>query len=327
MSKYIIKRLIYVAFVFFILSIILFGMYKLVPGDPAKMMVDQELAAKDPAKFEQAYQNARKTLGFDKPVYVQYCKWMGKMLTGNFGYSSIYRKDVAEVVKLPLLNTAKLNILNLILVFAITIPLGITTAIKRYSVYDNTVQVLTVIGISLPSFIIALVCIYFFAIKTPIFFISGMATAGADFHGIRLFWDKLHHMLLPLLVMTLFSLASITRYVRGAMIDVLRMDFIRTARAKGLREKVVIYSHAFRNALIPVVTIFTWWFVGIFGGSIIIEQIFLYNGMGQIMIQSLRNQDFALCLTMNMFYIILALAGNLIMDLSYLLVDPRVKLS
>lgn len=327
MLRYILKRLMYVVFVFFILSIILFGIFQMVPGDPAKMMVDPELAGKDPARYQAAYEQARKELGIDKPVYIQYSVWITKMLTGDFGYSSNFRKPVVNIIKAPMLSTVRLNILNLILVFSITIPLGITTAVRKYSAYDNIVQVVTVVGVSMPMFILALVAIYFFAVKIPIFPISGMATPGSEYTGIRLIFDHLKHMALPLIVLTMSSLAGITRFVRGAMIEVLRMDFIRTARAKGLREKVVIYSHAFRNALIPVVTILTAWFIGIFGGSIVIEGTFIWPGMGQLLINSLRQMDFAVVLTMNMFYILLALLGNLIMDLSYMLVDPRVKLS
>ena len=142
-----------------------------------------------------------------------------------------------------------------------------------------------------------------------------------------MYLDGLKYMALPLFVMVFSSLGGITRYVRAAMIDALRMDYIRTARAKGVKEKVVIYSHAFRNALIPVVTILTGWFLSIFSGSVVIERIFLWNGMGKVMLDSLNQQDFAVVLAFQMFYVLLALAGNLIMDLAYCLVDPRVKLT
>ncbi|MEG1804981.1 MAG: ABC transporter permease, partial [Clostridia bacterium] len=139
--------------------------------------------------------------------------------------------------------------------------------------------------------------------------------------------DKMYHMILPVAVMTFSSLGGITRYVRATMIDVLSMDYIRTARAKGLKEKTVIYSHAFRNALIPFVTILTGWFIGIFGGSVVIESIFLWNGIGKVLYDGLMQRDFAVVLAMQMFYVILALLGNLVMDIGYMLVDPRVKLS
>lgn len=223
-------------------------------------------------------------------------------------------------------NTIKLNIYCLIFVFLITIPLGIATAVRKKSIFDNAVQVFSIIGYSLPGFIVALLFIYIFALQLKIFPISGVSTPGFTGTPWEMYLDELKYMALPLIVMVFSSLGGITRYVRAAMIDALRMDYIRTARAKGVKEKVVIYSHAFRNALIPVVTVLTGWFLSIFSGSVVIERIFLWNGMGKVMLDSLNQQDFAVVLAFQMFYVLLALAGNLIMDLAYCLVDPRVKL-
>lgn len=326
MFRYILKRLLYVCFVFVIVSIIMFGIYKLVPGDPARLMVG-EAGSRTPEQYQIAYEAARAKLGLDQPVVLQYFKWFFNMLRGDFGYSTIYRTDVIRIVGDPMKNSMLLSFCTMILVFAITIPLGILTAVKKFSVLDNVVQVGTVVGYSLPSFVISLVCIFIFAIVLPVFPISGVQTPGMTGTPWELLADKLYHMCLPLIVSVLASLGSLTRYVRAAMIDALSQDYIRTARAKGLREKVVIYSHAFRNALVPLVTICTGWLVSIFSGSVIIESIFLWNGIGQVMISSLRQQDFSVVLAMNMFYVVLSLAANLIMDLSYGLVDPRVKLS
>lgn len=223
-------------------------------------------------------------------------------------------------------NTIMLNVWSLIPVFAITIPLGIATAVRRGSRFDSIVQVVTIIGYSLPFFVIALLFIFLFAVKIPIFPISGVQTPGFTGSSIQLFMNKLYHMALPLIVMVFTSLGGLTRYVRATMIEALRMDYIRTARSKGLTEKVVIYSHAFRNALIPFITIMTGWFISIFSGSVVIERTFLWNGMGKVIIDALNQQDFAVSLAMVMFYLILALVGNLLMDLSYGLADPRVKL-
>ena len=328
MSRYIAKRLVYLVFVFFLLSVIVFAIYQFVPGDRAAMMVDESLRTRNPVLYQKMYQQARLDLGLDKPVYVQYFSWIGKMLQGDFGFSSQYRQPVKNIVSAPLWNTVQLNILNLILVFAITIPLGITTAVRKNSTYDNVVQVGTVIGMSIPSFVLALIFICFFAVMIPIFPISGMVTAGASFNGFfDEFIDRVYHMLLPVIVLTVSSLAGITRYIRSAMSDELTKDYIRTARAKGLTEKVVIYSHAFRNSMIIVVSIFAGWFLGIFGGSIAIEQMFLFNGIGLVTIQGLRTQDFSIVMAMNMFYIVISLVGNLLTDICYTLVDPRVKLT
>ena len=291
------------------------------------MMIDSSKQTVDPERYEQMYQDARERLGLDKPVVVQYVSWLGNMLTGDFGFSSQYRRPVAEIVADPIGNTVMLNVASMILVFVITIPLGIITAVKKGSVLDNVVQVGTVIGYSLPSFVIALIFIFLFTKLLPIFPISGVNSAGISGSGFTIFMDKLYHMALPCIVMTFASLGSITRYVRAAMIDVLRQDYIRTARAKGLREKVVIYSHAFRNALIPIVTVLTGWVISVFAGSVVIETIFLWNGIGKVLYDALMQRDFMVVLAMQMFYVVLTLAGNLLMDLAYMLVDPRVKLN
>ena len=248
------------------------------------------------------------------------------MLTGDFGFSTKYKQPVNQIVAAPLENTLMLNLFSLVLAFAITIPLGIVTAVRKNSAFDQTIQVGTIVGYSLPSFVIALVCIYLFAVKMPVFPISGSITAGSTATGMEAFGDRMYHMALPLIVMTLTSLGSITRYTRAAMIDVLSQDYIRTARAKGLREKVVIYSHAFRNALIPLITILTTWLVSAFSGSIVIETIFGWNGIGKLLFDALQQRDFMVVLAMQMFYVLLTLAGNLIMDIGYALVDPRIKL-
>ena len=204
--------------------------------------------------------------------------------------------------------------------------LGIATAVRRNGVFDKAVQVLTIVGYSIPAFIIALLAIFAFAVKIPIFPISGLKTAGSNAAGLQEALDMLWHMTLPVLVMSVSGIGGITRYVRAAMIDVLRMDYIKTARAKGLREKTVIYIHAFRNALIPIVTITTWWIIGLFGGSIVIESVFLIPGLGKMLIDSLMQRDFSVVLTMQMFYVVLSLCGNVLMDIAYTVVDPRVRL-
>ena len=324
--KYVLKRLLYVVFVFLVVSVLMYAIYKAVPGDPVALMLDSSKKQMDPARYEQLYEQTRERLGLDKPIPVQYGVWLGNMLTGDFGFSTKYKQPVNQIVAAPLENTLMLNLFSLVLAFAITIPLGIVTAVRKNSAFDQTIQVGTIVGYSLPSFVIALVCIYLFAVKMPVFPISGSITAGSTATGMEAFGDRMYHMALPLIVMTLTSLGSITRYTRAAMIDVLSQDYIRTARAKGLREKVVIYSHAFRNALIPLITILTTWLVSAFSGSIVNETIFGWNGIGKLLFDALQQRDFMVVLAMQMFYVLLTLAGNLIMDIGYALVDPRIKL-
>lgn len=322
-GRWLVKRLIYIVFVFFIISILMFAIYKALPGDPVKMMMSDNVK---PEVYQQQYDTIRKQLGLDQPVPVQYVKWITNMLRGDFGYSTEYRRAVKDVIGVPMRNTVLLNLFSMVVVFLIAVPLGITQAVKKNSIFDKVVQVITIVGYSVPSFVIALLAIYVFAIRIPVFPISGVKTAGFEGTGIAAFLDAAKHMVLPVLVMSVGGIGSIARYVRASMIDALRMDYIKTARSKGLREKVVIYVHAFRNALIPIVTVTTWWLIGLFGGSIVIESIFLWDGLGKMMISGLNQRDFSVVLAMQMFYVILSLLGNVIMDIAYTLVDPRVRL-
>ena len=325
-GRYLLKRFVYIVFVFFIISILMFAIYKSMPGDPVDIMLGDSKTSMKPDAYQALYDKTVKDLGLDKPLPVQYVAWMGNMLTGEFGYSTQYKQEVINIISAPMINTVLLNILTMIVVFIIAIPLGIVTAVRKNGAFDKTVQVVTIVGYSIPTFIVALLAIFLLAVKFPIFPISGVKSAGLNATGLEATLDMLWHMALPVLVMSVSGIGGITRYVRAAMIDVLRMDYIKTARAKGLREKTVVYIHAFRNALIPVVTITTWWVVGLFGGSIVIESVFLWPGLGKMLIDGLLQRDFAVVLTMQMFYVVLSLTGNVIMDIAYTIVDPRVRL-
>ena len=325
-GRYLVRRLVYIVFVFFIISILMFFIYKSMPGDPVRMMLGDVSQSMKPDAYQALYDRTYLQLGLDKPLVVQYFIWIGNMLTGNFGYSTQYKRDVIEVIGTPMLNTLMLNAVSMLVVFAISIPLGIATAVRKNGVFDKFIQVITIVGYSLPSFIIALLLIFAFAVKIPVFPISGVRSPGFSGSGFEMFLDTAWHMALPAIVMSISGIGSITRYVRAEMIDVLRMDYIKTARAKGLKEKTVIYVHAFRNALIPIVTIATAWVVALFGGSVVIESVFLWPGLGKMLIDGLMQRDFSIVLTMQMFYVILALAGNVIMDIAYTIVDPRVRL-
>lgn len=328
MWKYIGKRLGYMVFVFFILTLVFFFLYSSVPGDPAMKEVESLRATVSAERFQELYQNARERYGLDSPLPARYLKWMGNLLKGDLGYSTFYKKNVIEVLPTPLKNTILINLLNLILVMGITIPLGIRCAVKKNSAFDKGVQVFTIVGYSTPAFVLCLMAIFLFAVKLKWFPVSGWVTPGLEHaSGWKYFTDVLWHLALPLLVLTISSLGGMTRYVRAAMIDALSSDYIRTARAKGLREKVVVYSHAWRNALLPVITLIIGWFMGIFAGSIIIESTFSLVGMGYTYIQALQSQDYNLAMAIQLLYVIISLVGNLIIDLSYGLVDPRVRVA
>ncbi len=337
MTKYVLKRLLYMVIVFLLVSLLMYSIYNLIPTDPARAELEPMKNTLTPTEYEARYQALRAEMGLDDPLIIRYLRWFGfwpdvdgkvnGMIQGNFGYSQKYKTDVINILPSRMLNTIYINIFSTLVALAITIPLGIACAVHKRGKLDNTVQVLSIVGYSIPVYIIALVFIWLFAVTLRWLPVVGMETPGNNFTGWRAFWDKIYYMTLPVLVMTVGSLGGMTRYVRAAMIESLSMDYIRTARAKGLRERVVIYSHAWRNALLPVITVLIGWFISIFSGSLIIEQMFGLNGMGQLYYQGLMNNDYELALAIQMFYVLIALVGQLITDLSYGIVDPRVRVN
>ncbi len=325
MTRYLLKRLLGIILVAFLASIILFVIFMSLPGDRSTILVDPSIAASNPQLYAELLAKARASLGLDLPLPVQYLLWMKNMLTGNFGYSIYYKKPVLDVVRQPLANTLRISIVTLIITYAVSIPLGIITAVKKNSLFDRSVQTATAISYSLPSIVIYLIVIYIFAVKLGWFPISGMSSVGNP-TGIEGIIDSARHMFLPVLAFVIMSLASITRYLRGSMIEALSQDYIRTARAKGLGEKTVIYVHAFRNALIPLITILTSSIIGLFGGSMIMERIFQWNGIGLVSLNALTYRDFNVSLFIVMLTVIISLIAFLLMDLVYMIVDPRIRM-
>lgn len=337
MKKYLLKRFAYMLLVLVLLSFLVFAVYNMLPVDKAADMAMQEIAANKNLIYAERYLYWQRRLGTDGGLFLRYLRWIGVapfydgsvrgLLQGYLGNSVVYGKPVSEVVKQPLLNTLFLNSFATVVALAITIPLGIFCAAKRGSKRDLAVQVGTIIGYSMPVFITAILFIWLFAVKLNIFPVSGMSSVGKEYTGFRAFLDKLYHFALPLIVMTFCSLGGMTRYVRASMTDALRLDCIRTARAKGVRERGVVYSHAWRNALIPVVALVIGWILSIFSGSIMIENIFGINGIGKVYFDALTANDNEIVLAMQLLYILLALVGNLLVDLAYGLVDPRIRVA
>lgn len=338
MGKYIVKRIIYIVVVFFILSFLIYMIYNLLPVDKAAEAARAEITANRNLNYDERYEYWQHRYGTNGTKFERYLRWLGVypysdgsyngLFQGNLGNSTKFGQPVVEVLIEPMKNTVFINIFATILALGITIPLGIFCAVKRGSKRDVAVQVGTIVGYSLPVFIIAIVFIWLFAVTLGWFPVSGMQTAGSlNWSSWDRFWDKMYHLALPLIVMTFASLGGMTRYVRAAMIEALSMDCVRTARAKGVREKVVIYSHAWRNALLPVITLIIGWFLSIFSGSLMIENIFGLNGIGKIYYDALNGSDNEVILALQMFYIIISLVGNLIIDLIYGLVDPRVRVN
>ena len=346
MGKYIIKRIGYMLVVTVILSFLLFLIYNLIPNNRAYTDARAELTTlktglteeQKNTLFDELYKEYQIRYGTDTDSkVVRYLRWIGVsplsngeyngLLQGNLGYSYEAKDDVKNVVPPIMMNTVYYNIVVTILTLCITIPAGIFCAVKRGSRADRTMQVVTVLGYSLPTFLIAILFIWLFCSILGILPPSGMKTPGSDYTGMKKILDSLYYMTLPVIVGVFCSMGGMTRYVRASMIEALSMDCIKTARAKGLREKVVIYSHAWRNALIPVVTLVVGWFLSIFSGSLMIESMFGFNGMGKLMISSLRTADFDVVILLQLFYVVLSLLGNLIIDIVYGLVDPRVRVN
>lgn len=324
MLKYIARRILHLIPVLLVITIILFAMLQIMPGDP----VNAYLGIGSNATVEQQ-QQIRELLGLDEPLPVQYFNWLKRSLSGDFGTSYKFRKPVADVIGKYIWNSFYLNVVAMIFAFAIAIPVGIKSAVKKYGLFDNFWTVFSLTGVSMPSFFFALILIFFVAIPSKWLPLNGMRTTiylakGYDSFGQEVL-DVLKHMILPVTVVTISSLASLTRYVRNSVIEVINQDYIRTARSKGLSEKVVIYKHAFRNALLPIVTLLGMYIPGLFGGSILLETVFIWPGIGHVLFTSIGDRDYSMLMAANTFYAILMLAGNLLADVSYALVDPRVR--
>lgn len=323
MLKFLLRRLLSLVPVVLIISIMLFTIMKMMPGDPVRYMIPPG-SIQDPEVYQLLYAEAYRRLGLDKPLPIQYFIWFWNMIRGDFGYSSMFQLSVNEVIGEPLRNSILINVFSIAIAFLISIPVGIKAAVKKDSLHDRGWQIFSLVGISMPTFFIGLTLIFIFGLTLGWLPSGGMPYQNPGTAGY--YAAFLRHLVLPVATLTIGALAGTIRYVRGAMLDALSKDYIRTARSKGLKEKVVIYSHAFRNALIPVVTILSFSIVGLFAGSAITESIFVWNGIGTVLIRALNVKDYNLVLVMNMFYAVLALVANIIMDISYALVDPRVKL-
>ena len=324
MLTYIFKRLLNLIPVMLIISIIIFAIIQNMPGDP----VNAYLGIGSGATVEQQ-QQIREKLGLDKPAPVQYWNWLKRTLTGDFGNSLKYRQPVKDIIGTYIGNSFILNILAMILAFGIAIPVGIKSAVKKYGAFDNFWTVFSLSGVSMPSFFFALLLVFFIAIPVAWVPLNGMkdtlsAALGYESKMAEII-DVLKHMILPVTVLTIMSLASLIRYVRNSVIDVINQDYIRTARSKGLREKVVIYRHAFRNALIPIITLLGMYIPSLFGGSILLETVFIWPGIGNILYTSILDRDYSMLMAANIFYASLRVIGNLAADVSYALVDPRVR--
>jgi len=324
MVRYIIKRIIVLIPVVFLISVILFLISKQMPGCQVRMMLPTNLR---PEKYQQAFDHMYHRLGHDRPIHIQYFRWMGNIIIHrDLGYSTMFNRPVIETVGEPLRNTIILNVIVNITYLSLALPIGIKMAVKRNSMYDNSMQVFSLVTYSLPSFFLSLSLIFIFGVTLRWLPLGGMPNRAVVGEGLPFIISWARHLVLPAATLTLISLASAIRYVRNAMIDALSQDYIRTARSKGLNEKVVIYSHAFRNALIPISTVIVFTIFALFGGALVTESIFRFNGIGRVLFSAVKSRDVMMIISMNLFFSIVNVTAVLVADIIYGLVDPRIKL-
>ncbi len=260
-------------------------------------------------------------------VFSGYFSWLGNMLRGDLGDSFLYQQPVGTVIAEHMWISFLISLVALVFQFAIAIPLGITSATRQYSVVDYTVTIITMIGISLPSFFFAALLIKIFSSWLGWFPAFGLVTGGSSSVGLAYVLDVLHHLVLPMIVLVVLSIGGLMRYTRTNMLEVLNSDYIRTARSKGLSEKKVIYVHAFRNTMIPLMTLLAGILPSLFGGAMITEEVFAIDGIGRLAYKALQQGDVPFIMGYNMFLAVLTVIGTLLSDLMYAVVDPRVKLS
>jgi peptide/nickel transport system permease protein len=321
MLSYISKRLLLMVPLIFGITLITFAVIHLAPGNPVEVQTEMSLKV-----TAQAKENLKRLYGLDKPLYVQYAEWLKRFISLDFGKSFVDGRKVIDKITERIPITLTINILSLMLILIVAIPLGILSATKQYSLFDKLSAVFVFVGFSTPTFWLALLLMILFGVDLGILPISGIQSidvSGMGPFGRLLDWAR--HLILPVGVSAFGGIAGLSRYSRSSMLEVIRQDYIRTAKAKGLPEREVILRHAFRNALMPVVTILGLAVPGLIGGGVIFETIFAIPGMGQLFYSSTMARDYPTIMGILVIGAILTLFGNLIADISYALVDPRVR--
>jgi peptide/nickel transport system permease protein len=322
MLIYIIKRILLMIPILFGITLLSFGIMHLAPGGPAEAQMEFSAKASPEAR-----ERLRKLYGADQPVYKQYATWLKKFTTLDFGVAFADGRKVKDKIFESLPITLTINLLSLGLIILIAIPIGILSATHQYSLLDRFTTMFVFIGFSTPSFWLALLLIYFFGVQWGVLPISGKESL--DITGLGTWgWlmDRAEHLILPVFVSAFGGLAGFSRYMRNNMLEVMRQDYIRTARAKGLPEGVVVYKHALRNSLMPVITILGLAVPGIIGGSVIMETVFGIPGMGRLFYDATFSRDYNLVMGILVPGAALTMLGNFLADIGYAVIDPRVRL-
>ncbi|HEX2081064.1 MAG TPA: ABC transporter permease [Longimicrobium sp.] len=325
MIGYLVRRLLgAIPLLLGILTIIFFVVH-LAPGDPTARFFNPNVS---PEVIEQM----RRNLGLDQPLHVQYGKWLWSFVRGDFGYSFGQMRPINEILPDVLWNTLQLTLISLIVIFVVGMLIGIVQAVRQYSLADNVLTFLALFFYSMPSFWFALMLILIFslragqegwALQLPA---SGMTSIDYEYmSGGEKLADRLRHLLLPAIALGIGSAAGVARYMRGSMLEVIHQDFIRTARAKGLSERTVIFKHALRNALIPIITLLGLYLPFLLSGAVLVETIFAWPGMGRTIVEAILARDYPLVMATSFVIAAIVVLGNLLSDLLYAVVDPRIR--
>ncbi|MCL1795285.1 MAG: ABC transporter permease [Clostridia bacterium] len=319
MRTYLTRRILQIIPVFLGILFILFVIMELAPGGPTSTMMDPRMTAEQKAILAER-------LDPKLPVYQKFINWIEQALRGNFGFSIRHKKPVASLLGDFIGPTFLLAMSALVLSMLIGIPVGILSATRQRSLADTSATVFSLIGISMPTFFFGLLLLKFLAVDLRLFPLFGMRNMLLRKEPwLTRTLDVAWHTVLPAVVLGLSSTASFMRYTRSSMLEVIRQDYIRTARAKGLREKIVIYRHAFRNAVIPIVTLLGFWVPGLLSGAVMTETVFGFPGLGKVSIDAVNTRDYPVILGVNAMLAMLTLIGTLIADILYAVADPRIK--
>lgn len=307
------------------IATLIFFVLNLAPGDPTAIYFNPNMPA-------EVLEQVRRNLGLDQPVHVRYVKWMLAFFQGDFGYSFAQARPVSHILLEAIPNTLMLTFGALLLVFVIGVVLGVLQAVKQYSWFDSISSVVALFFYSMPSFWLALMLMLVFSLKAhqwgwPIAFPpTGITSVDYEFlaPGQKVA-DRLMHLVLPVSTLTLALAAGVARYTRGQMLEVVRQDFIRTARAKGLPERTVILRHALRNSLIPVITLLGLYLPLLFSGAVFVETIFAWPGMGRVIVDAIFQRDYPLVMATSFIFAVMTVLGNLLADVLYAVADPRIR--
>jgi peptide/nickel transport system permease protein len=317
MASFILRRLAQMFVTLVGISIISWVIITLAPGGPIGLTLDPKAS---PKIIEQMMKN----YDLDKPIYQQYTLWLKKLFTGKL-YSFKDGRPVMQKISERIWNTLLLNLVATIIIFSLAIPLGVFSAKRQYSFLDNLGTFGAYVGVSAPSFWLA----YLLILGTVLLFgypVLGMRSFVTEgFTTTEIVLDRIWHLMLPSIIMAIHGIASLSRYTRSSMLEVIRQDYIRTAKAKGVSEETVYYKHGLRNALLPTITIFGFMIPGLIGGSIIMETVFAWPGIGQLAYQAILARDYPVLMTLNTIAAVLTLVGNFIADILYGIADPRIR--